>query len=222
MPSGFSEGELQVFLAERTRLLWVAHRVVGDPAAAEDVVQDAWLRWQRTDKRQVASPPAWLTTATTHLAINVVRSARYRHERLTDLTRLGALDVGDGPADSAERAVVVDRLLAFLMARLTASELAACLLRRCFSYPYQEIAALLRTTVPNARQLVHRSRTDLAGSTVRRVDAAEHRRLAAAFTAAAVDGDLARLERVLAAGAGRLAHDSVRPSGQRWDRSQSV
>src|SRR6478735_9590225 len=71
---------LEVFLAERTRLFRIAYRVVGDVASAEDVVQEAWLRWQRTDRRVIKNPAAFLTTTTTHLAINVIQSARYRHE----------------------------------------------------------------------------------------------------------------------------------------------
>lgn len=206
------ERGLQIFLAERTRLLWVAYRVIGDSAMAEDVVQDAWLRWQRIDRLKVANPAAWLTTATTHLAINMIQSARYRHERPTDSARLGSVRRWDEPAEYAERAVAVDRMLAFLMSKLTASELAACLLRKCFSYPYQEIAELLRTSAPNARQLVRRSQVSIAGDRMLQVDAAAHRQLATAFTAATVDGDIERLERLLADRASNLAHGTVRLS----------
>lgn len=206
------EPGLQTFLAERARLLRVAYRVLGDSAMAEDVVQDAWLRWQRTDRLRVTNPAAWLTTATTHLAINVIRSARYRHERLTDSAWLGAVRPSDEPAECAEGAAAVERMLAFLMAKLTTSELAACLLRKCFSYPYQEIAELLRTTAPNARQLVRRSQVDIAGDRMHQVDATAHRRLTAAFTAATVDGDLARLEELLADRAGDLSPGTVSSS----------
>jgi RNA polymerase sigma factor (sigma-70 family) len=205
------EPGLQVFLAERTRLLWVAYRVVGDSATAEDVVQDAWLRWQRMNRLNVTNPAAWLTTATTHLAINIIQSARRRHERLTESAELVAVGPSDEPAEYAERAVTVDRMLAFLMAKLTASELAACLLRKCFSYPYQEIAEILRTSVPNARQLVRRSQVSIAGDRMHHVDAAAHRQLAAAFTAATVEGDIERLERLLADRAGDLSQGNVRP-----------
>jgi len=206
------ERGLQIFLAERTRLLRVAYRVVGDAAMAEDVVQDAWLRWQRTDRLKVTNPAAWLTTATTHLAINIIQSARRRHERLTESAGLVAVGPSDEPAECAERAVAVDRMLAFLMAKLTASELAACLLRKCFSYPYQEIAEILQTSVPNARQLVRRSQVSIAGDRVHQVDAAAHRQLAAAFTAATLEGDIVRLERLLADRASDLSHGNVWPA----------
>ena len=198
------QAALEVFMAERTHLLRVAYRIVGDAAGAEDVVQDAWLRWQRMNRREVNNPAAWLTTATTHLAINMIQTARYRHEIPTDRPRAAVAGVAHEPMAQTEQAIAVERMLGFLMARLTPSELAAYLLRKCFVYPYQEIAAVLRTSTPNARQLVRRAQTSIADGRTREVDARAHRRLVAAFTMATRDGELARLERHLAEGAGRL------------------
>ena len=191
---------LQIFLAERTRLLRVAYRVVGDVGTAEDVVQDAWLRWQRVNRREVKNPAAFLTTATTHLAINMIQSARHRHEMPTDSPRATVVGLTQEPLAHAERAVAVERMLGFLMMKLTSAELAAYLLRKCFEYPYQEIGGVLETTAPNARQLVRRSQISIASSRVRRVDSAAHRRLVEAFRAATGQGDLERLERLLAEG----------------------
>jgi RNA polymerase sigma-70 factor (ECF subfamily) len=193
-----AERAVQLFLAERTRLLRVAYRVVGDAATAEDVVQDAWLRWQRVDKREVKNPAAWLTTATTHLAINVIQSARHRHETPTESPRIALVRSSDEPAEHVERSAAVEGVLAFLMAKLTSSELAAYVLRKCFEYPYDEIATILRTSTPNARQLVRRAQLSIAAVRMRPVDAGAHRRLATAFTAATVEGDLEPLERFLA------------------------
>jgi len=197
------EQALQIFMAERTRLLRVAYRVVGDVAEAEDVVQDAWLRWQRMNRREVENPAAFLTTTTTHLAINLIQSARHRHETPTDSPRAAVVGVSQEPMGQAVRALGVERMLGFLMAKLTSSELAAYLLRKCFEYPYQEIAEVLQTSAPNARQLVRRAHVGINGSRARRVDAAAHRRLVAAFTTATRDGDLLGLERLLARGAHR-------------------
>jgi RNA polymerase sigma-70 factor (ECF subfamily) len=198
------EDALEVFMAERTHLLRVAYRVVGDAAGAEDVVQDAWVRWQRMNRREVNNPAAWLTTATTHLAINTIQTARYRHEIPTDRPRAAVTGVAHEPMAQTEQAIAVERMLGFLMSRLTPSELAAYLLRKCFVYPYQEIAAVLRTTAPNARQLVRRAQTSIVDGRTREVDAGAHRRLVAAFTAATRDGELVRLERYLAEAAHRL------------------
>jgi len=191
---------LQIFLAERTRLLRVAYRVVGDVGTAEDVVQDTWLRWQRMDRREVKNPAAFLTTATTHLAINLIQSARCRHETPTDTPRAAVVALSEQPTGHAERALAVERMLGFLMTKLTSTELAAYLLRKSFDYPYQAIGEVLETTAPNARQLVRRSQISIASSRVRSVDAAALRRLVAAFRAATGEGDLERLERLLAEG----------------------
>ena len=193
---------LHVFLAERARLFRIAHRVVGDAAAAEDVVQEAWLRWQRTDRDGIRNPAAFLTTATTHLAINVIQSARHRHETPTDPPLAEASDPSQDPFSEAERAATLARVLGTLLARLSPSELAAYVLRKGFDYPYREIARVLGTSSPNARQLVRRAHTRLGGGRVRRVDPDSHRRLVRTFREAARTGEMALLERLLAAGAG--------------------
>jgi len=193
---------VEVFLAERNRLIRVAHQVLGDRAAAEDVVQDAWLRWQRVDRDEVKNPGAFLTTTTTHLAINMLQSARHRRETPTELLHITETGRAPESADHAERAAAAEQLLGFLMAKLTSSELAAYLLRKSFDYPYQEIATLLGTSVPGARQLIRRAQVALASSRERPVDCSAHRRLVRAFTAA-TRGDIASLEAVLAAAAHR-------------------
>ncbi|QIG45744.1 RNA polymerase subunit sigma-70 [Nocardioides anomalus] len=197
------EGAATVFLAERTRLLRIAQRVVGDRAAAEDVVQDAWLRWQRTDHAQIQNPAAFLTTATTHLAINVVQSARYRHEAPTEELRIAVVAETD-PAARAERSAENAALLGHLMSRLSPSELAAYLLRKAFEYPYEELAAVLGTNAPHARQLVRRAHVALIANARHRVDRAAHQDLVAAFAGAA-SGDLGPLEDLLKSRTGRAA-----------------
>jgi RNA polymerase sigma-70 factor (ECF subfamily) len=190
------ERATRIFLAERLRLLRIAQRVVSDRAAAEDVVQDVWLRWQRVDQREIQNPVAFLTTATTHLAINVIQSARHRHEQPTE-SLWGAWPCRvPEPAGDAERAVAVDRMLGYLMAKLTSAELAAFVLRKSFDYPYAELAQVLETTQENARQLVRRAQVALATDRARPVDRVTHRRLVAAFGAATA-GELGGLERVL-------------------------
>ena len=183
---------VHVFLAERTRLLRISHRIVGDSASAEDVVQEAWVRWQRVDRRQIKNPAAFLTTATTHLAINLIQSARHRHELPTE-TSGASIGPSLDPTDAAASAVAIERMLGFLMAKLSPPELAAFILRKCFDYPYQDIAGVLGTSACNVRQLVRRSRLSLTSSRVRRVDIGTHRRLVAAFAAATGAGELEAL-----------------------------
>jgi RNA polymerase sigma-70 factor (ECF subfamily) len=193
---------LDVFLAERTRLLCIARRVTGDVGSAEDVVQEAWLRWQRADRRGIDNAAAFLTTTTTHLAINVIQSARCRHEAPAE-TPLAAFDETEDPTRLVEQTSAVEETLLLLMAKLRPSELTAYLLRKGFDYPYGQIAALMRTSSANARQLVRRAQQRLDGGRMREVAPEAHRELVAAFVAAARHGDLAGLERLLAQGMSR-------------------
>jgi RNA polymerase sigma-70 factor (ECF subfamily) len=189
--------DLDVFLTERTRLLRIAYRVTRDLADAEDVVQETWLRWQRTDARTITNPAAFLTTTATRLGINVIQSARHRHETGTEPPPSALVELGTSPALLAEHADAVGGALALLMARLTPSALGAFLLRKAFDYGYGEIADLLGTSVPNVRQLVHRARPCLQGGRDRAVDPWAHSHLVAAFLTAARTGDLADLEGLL-------------------------
>ncbi len=74
------DGGLQEFVSARPRLFGIAYRILGSAVEAEDIVQDAWLRWQNTDRAQIHEPAAFLTTVTTRLAINLAQSARVRRE----------------------------------------------------------------------------------------------------------------------------------------------
>ncbi|AWW41690.1 sigma factor [Streptomyces cadmiisoli] len=190
---------LDIFLAQQPRLLRIAHQVLGDVSGAEDVVQDMWLRWQLSHSTKIKNPAAFLTTATTRLAINVIRSARHRHEapsnsQLADLVDLAAHD----PVLRAERTAALEEALALLMAKLTPDGLAAYVLRKGFDYPYADLARLLRTSVPNSRQLVRRAQTQLNSDRDRPVPAEAHRSLVAAFQTAAETGDLDVLTQLLA------------------------
>lgn len=189
--------ELMIFLANRSRMFRIARRITGDIGRAEDVVQEAWMRWQRTDRTAVRNPSAFLTTTTTHLAINVVQSARHRREFPTDVPLTGDLDAAEDPTSAVDQAVDVEQTLHHLMARLTPAELAAYVLRKAFDYAYCDIARLLRTSVPNARQLVSRAQQSIEADRVRPVDPAAHRMLVAPFLKAARSGDLTDLEETL-------------------------
>ena len=188
---------LELFQRERMRLFRLAVRVIGDSASAEDVVQEAWMRWQRTDRSQIKNPAAFLTTTTTNLAINVIQSARHRRETATDSPVLDRADAAHDPATSAQQTGAVERTLAHLMARLTRGELAAYLLRKGFDYPYCDIADLLGTSAANSRQLVRRAQPKLHGDSHRSLDRELHRELVAAFLRGSRTGDLRDLEQLL-------------------------
>jgi DNA-directed RNA polymerase specialized sigma24 family protein len=191
---------LDIFLAHRARLFGIAYRIIGDVPGAEEVVQELWLRWQLTRRTEIENPAAFLTTATTRLAINVIQSARHRHETPAEPRLVDLADRAQDPVLHAEQAVAVEEALALLMARLTPDELAAYVLRKVFDYAYVDLAGLLRTSVPNTRQLVRRALTHLGGDRERPVPAEAHRRLVAAFQTAAAIGDLEDLVRLLTPG----------------------
>lgn len=187
------------FLAARPQLVAIARRVLRDGVEAEDVVQEAWLRWRRADRDRVLNAPAFLSSTTTRLAINVVRSARSRRETTAGGWVLDGADQDGGPEPAVEVAESVDAGLRLLLTTATPAERGAYLLRAAFDYPYRRIGDVLHVRADHARQLVRRAHQHLRSGRRRPVDAAEHRRLVRTFLDAARSGDLADLERLLAA-----------------------
>ncbi|MFF3255037.1 RNA polymerase sigma-70 factor [Actinacidiphila glaucinigra] len=187
-----------VFTALRPRLFGIAYRMLGSAAEAEDVVQDVWLKWQATDRDAVENPTAFLTTATTRLAINVTQSARVRREGYVGPWLPEPVDTRSDPALGAERGEAVEIAVLLLLERLTPTERAAYVLREAFDYPYREIAGVLDLSEANSRQVVSRARKHIAAGRREQVGTAEHRRLLEAFVAAARAGDMAGLEKLLA------------------------
>jgi len=188
-----------VFDDQRPRLFGIAYRMLGSAAEAEDVVQDAWLRWQAYDRETVRDAAAFLTTVTTRLAINSAQSARSRHETYVGPWLPEPVDTSADPALGAERGEALEMAVLLLLEKLTPTERAAYVLREAFDYPYAQIAEILDTTGANVRQLVSRARKHVADERRAPVDPTEQRRLLAAFLLAAQTGDLGALEGLLAA-----------------------
>jgi RNA polymerase sigma-70 factor, ECF subfamily len=187
------------FEAARPRLFGIAYRTLESAADAEDVVQDTWIRWQRTDRNEVRDAAAFLATTTKRLALNVAQSARARRETSTDPWHPEPVDVQADPTLGAERREALALAVGMLMEKLSATERAAYVLREAFDYPYRQISDVLATSEANARQLVTRARLRLAGEPRRRASAAEQQRFIDALVDAAQTGDLTTLEQLLAA-----------------------
>src|SRR5262245_8173219 len=128
---------LSAFEAARPRLFGIAFRMLRTVAEAEDIVQDVWTRWQSTDRRVVRDPQAFLATTTTHLAINVIQSARTRHETYVGRWLPEPVDTNADPTLSAERGEALALAVLVLLERLSPTERAAYVLREAFNYSYK-------------------------------------------------------------------------------------
>ncbi|MFD9007259.1 RNA polymerase sigma-70 factor [Streptomyces sp. NPDC059582] len=187
------------FVAARPQLFGIAYRVLGSSVEAEDILQEAWLRWQQTDRTTILEPTAFLATVTTRLAINFAQSARVRRESYVGPWLPEPIDTSADPYVGAERAEALELAVLLLLEKLNPVERAAYVLRQAFDYPYAQLADIVETTEANARQLVSRARRHLAAERRERVSPAQHRRLLEVFLTAAQTGDLEALEDVLAA-----------------------
>jgi RNA polymerase sigma factor (sigma-70 family) len=196
---------LSAFMRARPRLFGIAYRMLGSTAEAEDIVQDVWVRWQTTDRSPVRNPLAFLVTATTRLAINVIQSARARRETCAGPLLPEPVDTSADPGLRTERNEALNLAVLLLLEKLTPTERAAYVLREAFGAPYREIADVLRIEEANARQLVTRARERVSSGRRAPASPTEQRRLLMAFVTAARTGDLADLERLFASdvGAGR-------------------
>ena len=188
-----------VFVSVRPRLFEIAYRILESANETEDVVQEAWLRWQRADRSIVRNPTAFLATTTTRLALNLAQSARSRHETYAESWRLDRADPTIGPEARAERGEDVEHAVLLLLRNLTPTERAAYVLREAFGYPYRQIAEVLSLTTAHARQLVRRAHKRVCTVRRRPVNPTAHRRLVRAFRAAARVGNLTDLEQLLVA-----------------------
>ena len=174
----------------------VAYRMLGSVAEAEDVTQDALLRLH--DASGVENPEAFLTTVTTRLAIDVLRSARVRRETYTGSWLPEPL-VEDDAERKVENEEAVSLAFLVLLERLNPDERAVLVLRESFDYEYADIAEILGISAANARQILSRARRRVADERPRfDPDPGERRALAARFLDAARNGDMEGLVAMLA------------------------
>ncbi|HEV7626778.1 MAG TPA: RNA polymerase sigma-70 factor [Streptomyces sp.] len=203
----------EVFEQHRPVLLGVAYRMLGRVADAEDVVQDAWLRWASAETGDVRSPRAFLVRVTTRLAIDRLQSAQSRRETYVGpwLPEPLVTDVHAAPvADTAERVMLAESVsLAVLVVleSLSPLERAVFVLREAFGFPYAEIATALDRSDSAVRQLAGRARSHVAERRPRfEADPEQQRDLTERFLHAAKQGELGVLLELLATDA-RLIGD---------------
>jgi RNA polymerase sigma-70 factor (ECF subfamily) len=181
-----------VFETHRPRLLGLAYRLLGSRSDAEDVVQDAWLRWRQADRSAIRDTEAWLVTATTRLGIDRLRLARTERETYFGpwLPEPFSVDEAPTPERGAEIAEQVSLAFLSVLERLGPEERAAFLLKEVFDYDYAQIAELIGQSEANCRQMVHRARTRVQADRPRfTVTPEKHRSLLERFMRAAQSGD---------------------------------
>lgn len=189
------------YAALRPRLFAIAYRMLGTRADAEDVLQDAWLRWHQADQAALQSAEAWLVTVVTRLAIDRLRAAKTEREAYVGWwlpEPLVELDEHT-PEAAAELAGELSVALLWVLERLSPEERAAFLLRQVFDHDYDEIAALLGKSVAACRQMVHRAAARLQQERPRfDVPRDAHRRLVERFIHAARSGQREAIKALLA------------------------
>jgi len=197
---------LDVFEAQRSHLLGIAYRMLGEMGAAEDVAQEAWLRWNRAADEDIRDPRAWLSAVTVRLALDALRKARARRETYVgpwlpepllpdDMRALAA----DAPAARAELASDLSLALLHVLERLSPEERAALILHDAFDCDYGTIAQTLEKNEAACRKLVSRARERVKQERPRHAVSGEaHRELVAKFLIAAATNDTAQITSLLA------------------------
>jgi RNA polymerase sigma-70 factor (ECF subfamily) len=204
MSATVTQQDVLEFESHRRHLRALAYRMLGTRAEAEDAVQDAWLRWQSTDRKQVDNPRAFLSRTVTRLCLDRLKSAQAQRE-----VYIGAWlpepvvddDTPFQPGPEAAHELAQDLSIAFMLTleRLSPLERAAFLLHDVFDMDFAEVASALGRSEAACRQLAARARTNVhANRPAFKVSPDEGTRLATAFANAIRDGDIAALAQVLA------------------------
>jgi RNA polymerase sigma-70 factor (ECF subfamily) len=209
---------LDDFEAERPRLVGLAYRITGSRTVAEDLVQDAWLRWERADHAAIERPAAWLTTVTSRLALDHLKSAQHTRETYVGPWLPEPTITEPDPADRVELAESLTLGFLAVLERLGPVERVVFLLADVFSVPFDEIAATVDKTPEACRQIASRARQRVRDGRPRFSPTDDQAwEVALAFLTAAQVGDIDALvsllapEAVLVSDGGAEHHAARRP-----------
>lgn len=187
---------LDRFEAERPRLRALAYRMLGSSAEADDAVQEAWLRFDRTDLSKVENLAAWLTTVVSRVCLNLLRARQARREdSLESFTPdwLGAADEDRIPQEEAELADSVGLAMLVVLDRLSPAERIAFVLHDMFDVAFDDIAHMMERSPAAVRQLASRARAKVRGTGAQAADPARRRQAVDAYLAATRTGDFEAL-----------------------------
>ncbi|MDQ0015038.1 RNA polymerase sigma-70 factor (ECF subfamily) [Variovorax boronicumulans] len=188
------------FDSHRRRLQGIAYRMLGSVAEAEEVVQDAWLRWHEADKASFDSAEAWLVTVVTRLSIDRLRAAKVQREHYIGawMPEPTLTESPDTPEESLERADNISVAFLAVLERLAPEARAAFLMREVFEADYDEVALTLGKSEAACRQLVHRAKAQVQDARPRyQVSRETHQRLLRAFADAAARGSMQDLKALM-------------------------
>lgn len=180
------------FEHERPRLRAVAYRMLGSASEADDAVQEAWLRFDRTDTGDVENLGAWLTTVVARVCLSMLRTRRNHREEPLELRPEPDADVRD-PQQEAELADSVGLALLVVLDSLEQAERVAFVLHDMFAVPFDDIAPMIDKTPAATRQLASRARRRVKGGAAADADVPRRRKVVEAFLAAARGGDFEAL-----------------------------
>ena len=193
--------QVESFSQQRPLLFGIAWRMLGNAADAEDILQEAFLRWQRTVESDVRSPRAFLVTIVTRLCLNHLDLARVKKECLFGMdASLDRLPSGEmNPAEDADLADALDAAFSVVLKCLSPIERAVFLLREVFECDYIEVARIVEKSEDNCRQILRRARERIAGRDPRfEVTLEQQETVLQEFLSATTSGDLDRLAKALA------------------------
>jgi len=186
------------FEADRARLLAVARRLLGSELEAEDAVQEAWLRLERTDAEAVDNLSGWLTTVVSRVCLDRLRARRARPEQHMDDASTAASATDADPEREAVLADSIGSALLVVLERLSPGERVAFVLHDVFAMPFEDVALVVDRSPEATRQLASRARRRVQGGQVSPdLDLLRRRQLVEAFLAAARGGDFNGLLAVL-------------------------
>jgi RNA polymerase sigma-70 factor (ECF subfamily) len=207
-----------VFNTDRPLLFSIAYRMLGSASDAEDVLQDAWLRYRSADRSTVRTPKAFATTIVTRLCLDRLKSARATREEYIGpwLPEPVLTSEIEGPDTMLQRAESVTLAFLVLLEKLSPEERAVFVLKDVFEYEHSEIAEMLGLTTEHSRQLLHRAKARLAEGRPRLTGTAQSRRAAAErFARAFSSGDGLELTALLAKDVGMWSDGGGKASAAR-------
>lgn len=205
-----------LFTKERARLLGLAYRVLGSLVDAEDVVQEAWIRWSAADREVIERPSAWLTTVTTRIALDRLKSAHRRREKYVGPWLPEPIVTAPGPEEAAEAAETLTLGFLAMLEQLDPVSRVVFLLTDVFGYSSTEVSEAVGKSPAACRQIATRARKRLQGARPHRPTAADRSvidRLLAAISTGDAQAAMALMSEdvVLVTDGGPKRHAARRP-----------